>query len=99
MGDAVWESMAELDNLRSVGMDAHAISWQSDGVRAAVDGFVKNLAAAIVIVVLVRLVFMGLRAGLIIGAVLLLTVARMIIIMNVIGIAMHSSSTSHSLRA
>jgi multidrug efflux pump subunit AcrB len=92
MGDAVRARLAELESLRPIGMEIHVISWQSDSVRAAVDGFVANLAAAIAIVVGVLLVFMGLRAGLIIGVVLLLTVAGTLVIMKLTGIAMHRIS-------
>jgi multidrug efflux pump subunit AcrB len=92
MGDAVRARLAALAPQRPLGMNLHTISWQSDSVRQAVDGFVENLAAAIGIVVVVLLLFMGLRAALIIGAVLLLTVAGTLIVMNFDGIAMHRIS-------
>ncbi len=92
MGDSVRARLADLESQRPIGMDIHAISWQSDSVRDAVDGFVENLAAAIAIVVGVLLAFMGLRAALIIGAVLLLTVAGTLIVMLFDGIAMHRIS-------
>ncbi|MGE5154161.1 MAG: efflux RND transporter permease subunit, partial [Bdellovibrio bacteriovorus] len=72
MGDAVRARLAELDSQRPVGMELNVVSYQSDAVRAAVDGFVANLVAAVVIVFLVLVVFMGLRSGVIVGAVLLL---------------------------
>ena len=92
MGDAVKRRLAELEGQRPVGMEMNAVSFQSDSVRAAVDGFVANLAAAVAIVVLVLLVFMGLRSGLIIGAVLVLTVAGTLIAMFMDGIAMQRIS-------
>lgn len=92
MGDAVKRRLAELEGQRPVGMDLNVISFQSDSVRAAVDGFVANLVAAVVIVVVVLLIFMGLRSGLIIGAVLVLTVAGTLIAMLMDGIAMQRIS-------
>jgi multidrug efflux pump subunit AcrB len=92
MGDAVKRRLAELDSQRPVGMEVHAISLQSDSVRAAVDGFVENLVAAVAIVVVVLLFFMGIRSGLIIGAVLVLTVAGTLIAMLMGGIAMQRIS-------
>jgi multidrug efflux pump subunit AcrB len=92
MGDAVRARLAELESLRPVGMDLHVVSYQSDSVRAAVDGFVINLVAAIAIVVLVLVVFMGLRSGMIVGAVLLLTVAGTMIAMFMDDIAMQRIS-------
>ena len=92
MGDAVRQRLAELESQRPVGMELNIISYQSDSVREAVDGFVANLAAAVVIVVAVLVVFMGLRSGLIVGGVLLLTVAGTLIAMQLNGIAMQRIS-------
>ncbi|MCQ9379692.1 efflux RND transporter permease subunit [Methyloversatilis sp. XJ19-49] len=92
MGDAVKRRLAGLENQRPVGMELSAISIQSDSVRAAVDGFVANLVAAVAIVVVVLLFFMGVRSGLIIGAILVLTVAGTLIAMLLDGIAMQRIS-------
>lgn len=92
MGDAVRARLAELESLRPVGMELNVISYQSDSVRAAVDGFVANLVAAVIIVVLVLVVFMGLRSGLVVGFVLLLTVAGTLVAMYLGDIAMQRIS-------
>jgi multidrug efflux pump subunit AcrB len=92
MGDAVKQRLAELDAQRPVGMELNVVSFQSDSVRAAVDSFVANLAGAVAIVVVVLLIFMGLRSGLIIGAVLVLTVAGTLIAMHMADIAMQRIS-------
>ncbi|NGX16130.1 efflux RND transporter permease subunit [Wenzhouxiangella sp. XN24] len=92
MGDAVRQRLAELESQRPVGMELNIISYQSDSVRAAVDGFVANLVAAVAIVVAVLVVFMGLRSGLIVGFVLLLTVAGTLVAMQLDGIAMQRIS-------
>lgn len=92
MGDAVKRRLAELESQRPVGMALNVVSFQSDSVRAAVSGFVENLVAAVAIVVLVLLFFMGLRSGFIIGAVLVLTVAGTLIAMLLDGIAMQRIS-------
>ena len=92
MGDAVKQRLSQLDSQRPVGMDLNVVSYQSDSVRAAVDSFVANLAGAVAIVVVVLLIFMGLRSGLIIGMVLVLTVAGTLIAMFAAGIAMQRIS-------
>ncbi|MBP6382102.1 MAG: efflux RND transporter permease subunit [Pseudomonadales bacterium] len=92
MGDAVKRRLAELEGQRPVGMELNVVSFQSDSVRAAVDGFVQNLVAAVAIVVLVLLLFMGMRSALIIGAVLVLIVAGTLIAMLADGIAMQRIS-------
>lgn len=92
MGDAVKQRLAELESQRPYGMELNEISIQSDSVRASVANFVDNLIAAVVIVFVVLLVFMGVRSGIIIGFVLLLTVAGTLIIMLIDDIAMQRIS-------
>lgn len=92
MGDAVKARLAELESQRPIGMTLQVVSYQSDSVREAVDGFVANLAAAVAIVVLVLVLFMGWRSGIIVGAVLLLTVAGTLIAMLLDNIAMQRVS-------
>lgn len=92
MGDAVKTRLAELESMRPVGMELNVISYQSDSVREAVSGFVANLVAAVVIVVLVLIFSMGLRSGVIVGAVLVFTVAGTLIAMYFDNIAMQRIS-------
>ncbi len=92
MGDAVKARIAELESQRPLGMELHVISMQSDSVRASVANFIDNLIAAIAIVFVVLLVFMGVRSGIIIGFVLLLTVAGTLCIMLIDNIAMQRIS-------
>ncbi|GAL05040.1 acriflavin resistance protein [Photobacterium aphoticum] len=92
MGDAVKARIAELEGQRPLGMELHEISIQSDSVRASVANFIDNLIAAVVIVFIVLLLFMGLRSGVIIGFVLLLTVAGTLCIMLIEDIAMQRIS-------
>lgn len=92
MGDAVKARLAELESQRPLGMELHVISMQSDSVRSSVTNFIDNLIAAVVIVFIVLLVFMGVRSGVIIGFVLLLTVAGTLCIMLVDDIAMQRIS-------
>lgn len=92
VGDAVRARLKQLDSQRPVGMELHIVSYQSDSVREAVDGFVANLVAAVVIVVLVLILFMGWRSGVIVGSVLLLTVAGTLIAMYMDDIAMQRVS-------
>ncbi len=92
MGDAVKARIAKLESQRPLGMELHVISMQSDSVRASVANFIDNLIAAVAIVFVVLLLFMGVRSGVIIGFVLLLTVAGTLCIMLVEDIAMQRIS-------
>ncbi|MDC5721784.1 efflux RND transporter permease subunit [Vibrio europaeus] len=92
MGDAVKARIAELDSQRPHGIELNEISIQSDSVRESVADFINNLIAAVVIVFVVLLLFMGLRTGLVIGFVLVLTVAGTLIVMLIDDIAMQRIS-------
>ena len=81
MGDSVKVRLAELQERIPVGMEIHTISYQSDTVRNAVNGFILNLIEAVLIVVVLLVLFMGLREGFIIGIVLLLTILATFITM------------------
>ncbi len=82
MGKALGKRFRELESSRPVGMDLKVVSLQSEAVVQAINGFMVNLAEAVIIVVVVLLIFMGLRSGLIIGAVLVITIMGTFIFMN-----------------
>ena len=75
MGEALEARMRELQPQIPLGIELGIISLQSEAVTVAIDGFVLSLIEAVVIVVVVLLFFMGLRSGLLIGFVLVLTIA------------------------
>ncbi len=82
MGQAVNARIAELQELIPVGMTLETVSMQSETVSQAVNGFLVNLVEAVLIVIVVLLVFMGLRSGLIIGFILVLTIAATFVVMG-----------------
>ena len=92
MGEAVSKRLEELEVNRPIGMELDEIYMQSKGVVSSVNDFVVNLMESLIIVVGVLLVFMGLRSGLVIGIVLLLTVAATIMVMNWTGIFLQQVS-------
>ena len=64
-----------------VGMQIKEIYNQPAEVEKSVSGFIVSVGQAVAIVIVVLLAFMGLRVGMIIGAVLLITVAGTLLIM------------------
>lgn len=92
MGQAIEKRIEQLLPEIPAGLELDYIYYQGDIVKKSVDGFVINLAEALIIVILVLMIFMGLRSGLIIGAVLLLTVAGTLIMMNIMGISLERIS-------
>ncbi len=92
MGNAVKARLQELESQTPIGMELQEIYMQSDSVVTAVNDFLLNLVESVVIVVGVLLIFMGVRSGLIIGVILLLTIAATFIIMQGYGIFLQSIS-------
>lgn len=74
MGEAVQRRLKELRQQTPIGVELGVVSMQSDSVRQAVKGFSIGLVESVAIVIGVLLVAMGLRAGLLIGGILVLTI-------------------------
>jgi multidrug efflux pump subunit AcrB len=92
MGEGIKSRLGELEALTPLGMELDVIYMQSDMVTTAIDAFIVNLIEAVLIVIVVLLLFMGLRSGLIIGFVLILTIAGTFIFMGPAGVALERIS-------
>jgi multidrug efflux pump subunit AcrB len=92
MGVALGKRMDELRPQIPLGIDLGLVSIQSTAVTEAISGFVVSLIQAVVIVIAVLLVFMGLRSGLLIGFVLVLTISGTFIFMGPWGVALERIS-------
>jgi multidrug efflux pump subunit AcrB len=87
-GVAVKERMDALIGERPIGIEILPISDQSVTVKASVNDFVLNVALALAIVVGTLLIFMGLRSGILMGGILLVTVAGTLFGMYLYGLDM-----------
>jgi multidrug efflux pump subunit AcrB len=92
MGQAVRETIDAIMADTPIGIELGVIAYQSETVQEAIQGFVTNLLEALVIVIGLLLVFMGLRSGLLMGAILLLTIASTFIVMRMFSINLQSIS-------
>ena len=92
MAKALEKRLKELEPSTPIGIEIGMISNQAETVEAAISSFMVNLVEAVVIVVAVLLFFMGLRSGLIIGGVLVLTVMATIAVMKQNGVLMERIS-------
>jgi multidrug efflux pump subunit AcrB len=92
MGESLAVLIDELEPHRPMGMELHIIAMQPEAVSAAVKGFLVNLGQAVGIVIIVLLVFMGLRSGLIIGSVLLVTIMGTFIFMSMLEVTLERIS-------
>ncbi|WP_415921886.1 efflux RND transporter permease subunit [Tateyamaria sp. SN6-1] len=92
MGEAVKARMDALIDQRPIGIDILPISDQSTTVDESVNNFVLNVVVALAIVVGTLLIFMGLRSGLLMGGILLVTVAGTLFGMYLYGLDMQRIS-------
>lgn len=86
VGKSFDRRLAELKYQQPVGVEISEIYSQPKEVDKSVSGFVVSLAQAVGIVIIVLLFFMGLRSGLLIGLILLLTVLGTFIFMKYLAI-------------
>ncbi|MEX0340343.1 MAG: efflux RND transporter permease subunit [Arenibacterium sp.] len=92
MGEAAKARMEALISERPIGMEVIPISDQSSSVKESVNAFVMNVVVALVIVVGTLLIFMGLRSGILMGGILLITVAGTLMGMYLYGLDMQRIS-------
>ncbi|MGB6042963.1 MAG: efflux RND transporter permease subunit [Pirellulales bacterium] len=92
MGEAVDARIKELMERIPLGIEFGIISLQSKAVTTSINSFLVSLIEAVAIVVIVLLVFMGLRSALIIGFVLALTILATFIFMSPWGVALERIS-------
>ncbi|MGD8558548.1 MAG: efflux RND transporter permease subunit, partial [Gammaproteobacteria bacterium] len=86
IGKAVRQRLDNLEYQRPVGIELQTIYDQPYYVEKSVKDFIANLLAAVAIVIVVLLIFMGLKSGFIIGVILFLTVSGSFIFMKIYGI-------------
>lgn len=92
MGEGVSRRLAELEADTPIGIEMGTIYWQSRYVTESIANFLVSLLQALAIVIGVLLFAMGLRSGLLIGVILLLTVLATFIPMKAQGIALERIS-------
>src|SRR5215468_1959947 len=85
MGAGVRKKLQELKRFQPVGIEIDEINFQPKAVSSAVSAFMFNLAKAVTIVFVVLVLAMGLRTGLIIGAVLFITIMTTFLVMYMKG--------------
>ena len=92
LGKAVDRKLAELQAIVPVGVQIHEFYHQGSVVDESIVDFAANVIAALVIVFLTLLVFMGPRSGIIMGLTVLLTMAATLMFMWIGDVPMHRIS-------
>ncbi len=92
VGKNIDTRLQELEYQRPIGMEVHSIYNQPKEVETSVNDFLLGLAQAVVVVIVVLMFTMGWRPGVIMSAVLLLTIAGTFILMKSFSIDLHRIS-------
>ncbi|EHU5130153.1 multidrug efflux RND transporter permease subunit VmeV [Vibrio parahaemolyticus] len=92
VGERLNAELSSLESIKPAGLDMSYFYNQAQEVDDSVKAFVISLAEAVAIVIIVLLFTMGLRSGVIIGVVLMLTVFGTFILMNYNNIELHRIS-------
>ena len=74
MGAAIEDKLYQLETQIPLGMKLNVMSLQSQSVTDSINSFLVNLVEAVIIVLVVLFLFMGVKSGLIIGGILVLTI-------------------------
>lgn len=86
VGKKIDSKLQELEYARPVGIELSTLYDQPKLVSASIKAFAINLLEAVAIVIIVLLIFMGIRSGLLIGLILFLTVIGTFTFMKLHGI-------------
>ena len=92
MGESVEEKLNASLSRRPLGIEVNEYYHQGKIVETAVQDFVVNVFAALMIVIITLLIFMGFKSAIVIGAILLLTIAATLATMYFSNIPMHRIS-------
>src|SRR5690606_14933745 len=90
LGDALEAEFARLQEQLPAGMELRKVSDQPEAVRDSVGEFVRVLAEAVTIVLLVSFFSLGFRTGLVVAVSIPLVLAMTFAVMNYFGIGLHN---------
>jgi multidrug efflux pump subunit AcrB len=92
LGAQVRGALGELTPLLPAGMALDIAIFQPDLVQASVNSATSNLLQTVAVVLVVVMLFLGWKTGLIVGAMVPLTMMATLIVMSVTGIELHRVS-------
>ena len=92
LGAALDATVARMRNELPVGVEVDAVASMPKAVQRSINEFVRSLAEAVVIVLVVSLVSLGLRTGLVVAVSIPLVLATTFLLMDLFGIGLHKIS-------
>ncbi|MCC6697647.1 MAG: efflux RND transporter permease subunit [Candidatus Hydrogenedentes bacterium] len=82
----------EVKDLLPKGMELSTVANQPEVVKESIDEFVKSLAEAVGIVLIVSFISLGLRSGVVVALCIPMVIAGVFVVMSIIGIDLHKIS-------
>lgn len=92
LGRALDQTLTKLGNNLPVGLTLNTITSQPDAVKSSIQEFVKTLAEAVLIVLVVSLLSLGLRTGLVVAIVIPIVLAITFLCMYLFNVGLHKIS-------
>lgn len=92
LGKSLEQTTAQIKEELPLGLELHTVTNQPTVVKEAINEFVKTLAEAIAIVLVVSFASLGLRSGVIVALCIPLVIAGVFIVMDILSIDLHKVS-------
>ncbi|MGA1871854.1 MAG: efflux RND transporter permease subunit [bacterium] len=92
LGEEIDQKLDEYRQIYPHGVDIERVASQDFVVKKSVDDFIGNLIEAVVVVLLVMLLFLGLRTGLVVASLIPTTIVMTLLIMSYLGIGLNKVS-------
>jgi multidrug efflux pump subunit AcrB len=92
LGERVRETLARLQVLYPIGLEFNVVAFEPAEVDRAIGDFVSSLQQAIVVVVLVMLLFLGLRTGFVVASLIPMAIVMALLIMSLLDIGLNKVS-------
>jgi len=92
LGQNLDEAIKRIKKELPLGLELNTVSDQPQVVKAAINEFIKVLAEAVIIVIIVCFLSLGLRSGLVVALCIPLVIAGVFIAMQILGIDLHKIS-------
>ncbi len=92
LGERIEKFLNELKAELPVGIEFHFAAFQPDYVNQAIDDFMVNLLEGVVAVVVVMLLFLGLRTGMVVGTLIPMTMLLTFLLMDLFGVTLQQVS-------
>jgi multidrug efflux pump subunit AcrB len=92
LGEKVQATRARLQTMYPIGIDFDVVAFEPAEVDRAIGDFVSSLRQAIIVVVLVMLLFLGLRTGLVVASLIPMAIVMTFLVMSLLDVGLNKVS-------